>query len=102
MTNVKNKYLLLLNEADNILLATQNVPAGTVIEIDSLPLTLGFSLALGHKVARRQIPAGAPVIKYGVPIGEATQPITPGAHVHVHNLRSTYTATHILEVAPHE
>jgi len=40
----------------------------------------------GHKYARCAIAAGAPVIKYGLPIGHATCPIAAGEHVHVHNL----------------
>jgi (2R)-sulfolactate sulfo-lyase subunit alpha len=42
---------------------------------------------LGHKVALRDIAAGDPVIKYGVPIGLATTDIRAGQHVHVHNLK---------------
>ena len=42
----------------------------------------------GHKMALASIAAGAPVIKYGNPIGFATQPIAKGAHVHTQNLRT--------------
>jgi hypothetical protein len=42
----------------------------------------------GHKVALRDIPAGAAVLKYGVRIGHATQPIQAGDWVHLHNLAS--------------
>lgn len=42
-------------------------------------------IGMGHKVALADIPAGAPVIKYGVTIGVATQAISKGEHVHVHN-----------------
>ena len=41
----------------------------------------------GHKVAIRPLHEGAPVVKYGVTIGNATQPIEAGEHVHVHNCR---------------
>ncbi len=40
----------------------------------------------GHKVALCDIPAGAEVIKYGFPIGRATQDIAKGEWVHSHNL----------------
>ncbi len=40
----------------------------------------------GHKVALCDIPAGAEVIKYGFPIGKATQDIAKGEWVHSHNL----------------
>jgi altronate dehydratase small subunit len=45
-------------------------------------------IPLGHKVARRALAAGHRILKYGAAIGEATQAIAAGAHVHVHNLRS--------------
>lgn len=40
----------------------------------------------GHKVALCDIPAGTEVIKYGFPIGRATQDIAEGEWVHSHNL----------------
>ena len=40
----------------------------------------------GHKYARCVLAAGENVIKYGMPIGHATQAIAVGEHVHTHNL----------------
>ncbi len=40
----------------------------------------------GHKEARRDLPAGALVHKYGQVIGVTTAPVRAGEHVHVHNL----------------
>jgi altronate hydrolase len=40
----------------------------------------------GHKIALRDIPAGAEVRKYGWSIGRALAPIPAGSHVHDHNL----------------
>lgn len=34
-----------------------------------------------------------------MPIGIATRAIAAGEHVHVHNIRSAYTATHALQDA---
>jgi altronate dehydratase small subunit len=45
-------------------------------------------IALGHKVALRDIAAGEAVIKFGVLIGHASQTIQRGAWVHLHNLAS--------------
>ena len=45
-------------------------------------------ISLGHKVAMRDIEAGKDVIEYGRPIGRATQSISSGSRVHVHNLKS--------------
>lgn len=57
------------------------------------------ALALGHKLARRPITAREPILKYGMPIGFATQPIPAGAHVHLHNVRSGYTPSVVLSDA---
>ena len=58
-------------------------------------------LSTGHKHALCPIAAGENVIKYGAPIGHATQDIAPGEWVHTHNLATnlsgqldyTYTPT---------
>jgi len=42
----------------------------------------------GHKVALRDIAVNEAIIKFGVRIGHATQPIARGAWVHLHNLAS--------------
>ena len=42
----------------------------------------------GHKYALKAIRAGENVIKYGSPIGHATEEIAAGDHVHTHNLRT--------------
>lgn len=43
----------------------------------------------GHKTALCDIKKGEKVIKYGFPIGEATEDIAAGSHVHSHNLRTS-------------
>ena len=53
---------------------------GSVTAVEDIPL--------GHKIAMRDIPAGDQVIKYGRPIGKATQAIARGAWVHTHNLKT--------------
>lgn len=45
-------------------------------------------IPLGHKIAMKAIQAGEKVIKYNVPIGNATAGIAPGEHVHTHNLKT--------------
>jgi altronate dehydratase small subunit len=52
--------------------------------------TLGAreKIELGHKVALNAIAAGAPVVKFGIIIGVASRPISPGEWVHLHNCRS--------------
>jgi altronate hydrolase len=45
-----------------------------------------YGVPVGHKIARRLIKKGEPVIKYGYPIGIATDDIQKGTWVHTHNL----------------
>ena len=89
--------LLLLNEADNVLVATARVRAGETIMIGGIRVIPGTELPIGHKLARRPIAAGEKIVKYAAPIGSATVAIAAGTHVHVHNVRSDYTPTYHLE-----
>lgn len=49
-------------------------------------------IPVGHKIALREIKAGEPVVKYGVPIGGAVADIPAGCWVHLHNMKSFYDA----------
>lgn len=73
--------------ADNVVVAVQPVRAGDVLSVEQeLVVTASEEIPMGHKIALRDIPAGEAVIKYGVPIGRASQDIPRGAHVHIHNI----------------
>ncbi|MFO1175027.1 MAG: UxaA family hydrolase [Paracoccaceae bacterium] len=94
-----DKRLLLLAPEDNVVVARAPIAEGETVVLEGRAVTLATSVALGHKLARRPIRAGEPVVKYGAVIGTATEVIAPGTHVHLHNLKSNYTATHSLEAA---
>lgn len=79
-----------LHPHDNVLIALTRLPAGTPCPAAGPDCVLATDIPFGHKVALRPIVPGEAVVKYGVPIGLATAPIAPGAHVHLHNLRSGY------------
>ncbi len=50
--------------------------------------TLSQNVALGHKVALKDLNVGDTVIKYGQDIGRVTAAVHKGAHVHTHNLKT--------------
>ena len=54
--------------------------AGSVKLRDNVPL--------GHKVALRDLSVDKPVIKYGRPVGKTVRPVSRGAHVHTHNVKT--------------
>ncbi|WP_112323085.1 UxaA family hydrolase [Oceanibium sediminis] len=89
--------LLRLHAADNVLVATGPVGPGPTPVSGSGTLELRAKVTLGHKVAAEAIAAGAQIMKYGVPIGSATDQIPAGAHVHVDNMKSDYTPTYALD-----
>ena len=82
---------------DNVAAATTTIEAGESITIDGRPVAAPTRVPTGHKVAVAPIAAGEKVIKYGAPIGSATQDIEPGEYVHTHNLASDYLPTYTLD-----
>ena len=89
--------LLLLDPADNVLVAIQTLEAGDTLTVDGQRVNVPARLTLGHKLAARAIRAGEKILKYRVPIGSATQDIAAGEHVHLHNMKSDYIQTFTLE-----
>jgi SAF domain len=85
--------LLRLAAGDNVYIATADLASGDVVTSTGDVVTLGTPVDLGHKIAAQDIPAGAQVVRSGMPIGRATTPIGAGEWVHTHNLRSDYIAT---------
>lgn len=97
-----DERLLLLAEADNVLVAKRLIGEGEAIVVSGHPVRISKAVLLGHKIARRVIEPGEKVMKYGVPIGSATRRIDIGEHVHVHNMQSDYTRTHVIEASDEE
>ncbi|HEY1447958.1 MAG TPA: altronate dehydratase family protein [Caulobacteraceae bacterium] len=73
-----------LNQADNVVVASARVPTGALV-VGEAVRTLE-PIPSGHKMATAAIATGEPILKYGQVIGQATQEIATGAHVHTHNL----------------
>ena len=92
----RDKRLLLLDEADNVLVAISRIRGGETVTLEGATIALPADLPIGHKLARRAIAEGEKIIKYRAPIGSATADIAVGAHVHVHNVKSDYTPTYYL------
>lgn len=99
MTDATDPRLILLDARDTVLVVRRAIAGGTSLLIDGRACTVSTAVSMGHKLARQPIAPGDKVIKYGVSIGSATAAIAPGAHVHVHNMKSDYTATHTLDAA---
>ena len=85
---------------DMVAVALRPLTAGETAsygEGEVAPLT---DIPMGHKVALRDIAKGEAVIKYGFPIGQATEAIPRGAHIHSHNLRTLLSGAHAYAYHP--
>jgi altronate hydrolase len=78
--------VILLHPEDSVAIARVRVEAGQELEIGGRHISAHAPIPAGHKIAIRDIAAGAPVYRYGNVIGYASQAIATGDHVHVHNL----------------
>ena len=77
-----------ITSRDMVAVALQPLKAGETVSFGAKEITLKDDLPMGHKAAMRDIRKGEAVIKYGYPIGEATEDIPEGGHVHTHNLHT--------------
>lgn len=66
--------LVKVHNSDNVAIAVKPLPAGTEIE----GLHINQDIPQAHKVALEDIPTGSPVIRYGVILGYAMNPIKKG------------------------
>ena len=71
-------HILQIHPDDNVAVALEPLKAGEVVETSAGTVTLREDIPQGHKLALTDIPAGATVVKYGFPIGHATQAIHVG------------------------
>src|SRR6202140_5966868 len=91
------RKLLRIHRDDNVLIVVVPVKPGDRDMVDGREIVFAQNVAIGHKVAARDIKAGEKVYKCGGPIGSAKKMIPAGAHMHLHNLKSDYIATYTLD-----
>ncbi len=75
---------------DNVATLIDDASAGPIeiVGADRREVVAAEKIFCGHKIALTDIAAGSAVVKFGVRIGHASQPIHRGAWVHLHNLAS--------------
>lgn len=80
-----------LSAEDNVATLLRAVAKGERVQVGgaaAAEVVAAQDIALCHKIALVALAPSDRIFKYGEPIGEATQAIAVGAHVHIHNLRS--------------
>ncbi len=73
---------------DNVAVAIRPLSAGEEVEVSGARVVLRDDVPAGHKFALGRLPQGAPIVKYGFPIGALTQSAEAGNWIHSHNLRT--------------
>lgn len=75
--------VIVLHPDDTVAVLPARAEAGSAPLGSGVPL--GAPVAAGHKIARKAMGQGEPVIKFGQIIGRASRSIAIGEHVHNHN-----------------
>jgi altronate hydrolase len=87
-TSVDRSPAVLLRPDDTVAVAARPIPRGARIAAGEHTIAALEPIGLGHKLAVVDLPAGAPVRKYGQIIGFAQRDISAGSWVHSHNLKA--------------
>ncbi len=78
------KSYIKLNGIDNVAITVNAIPTGTMIMED---IVANQDIPQGHKIALCNLAEGEAIIRYGVTLGYATQPIKKGDWIHDHMLK---------------
>lgn len=86
------KKAIAMNQKDNVATLLADVDKDDVVQVRAgekvMKVKVQEKIQFGHKFAMKKINKGQNVMKYGEVIGQATQDISEGHHVHVHNVES--------------
>lgn len=85
MLNVSDRApAVQLNSRDNVVIALRDLEPGEALS--AWGIVVQSAILQAHKVASQPISKGEHILRYGQIIGQATQGIAAGEHVHVQNL----------------
>lgn len=83
---------MIFDTNDSVAVVIESIKSGDdinyFVEGDLKKIKALHDVVIYHKVAVKEIKKGCSVIKYGESIGNATQDIKIGQHVHTYNLES--------------
>lgn len=85
---LQKQQFLRIHPHDNVLVALQNLAAGTMINFEGDTFALTADIAAKHKFSLTELKTGDEILMYGVLVGKATQPIPKGGPI------STQTVHH--------
>ena len=84
---------LRINPADSVVVCLQPKKAGDIVDIDGRQVVVNQDIPAGHKLLIEDTAKGQNIIKYGYPIGHATEDLKAGDWVNEHNLKTNLSGT---------
>ena len=83
--------MVVMAPGDNVGIATRDIAAGaTARDLRGCRQVALEAIPQGHKIALADIAPDDLLVRYGVPVGVATDAIGAGRLAHVHNVASRY------------
>jgi altronate hydrolase len=80
--------IIKIHSLDNVAVALRDLEQGEHVSVAGHSLVLTQAVGRGHKFALQPLAVNAQVMKYGLPIGHATQPVAAGEIIHSNNART--------------
>ena len=77
-----------ISDLDNVAVALHPIAEGEEITAGGITVKALMDIPQGHKIALLPIKKGENVVKYGFPIGHATEDAAPGTWMHTHNVKT--------------
>ena len=84
--SAQKAIFLQIHPADNVLVALQNLAAGTSIQFNGNTITLVTDVPAKHKFTIDAIKADEPIMMYGVLVGKASRDLLKGEQITVDNV----------------
>ncbi len=82
--------VVMMKPQDTVAVALMSIPVNSHVQVTcqdrSFSIEIKEHIEFGHKFAVVPISKGEDILKYGEVIGQASQDIQIGEHVHIHNL----------------
>jgi altronate hydrolase len=94
------KESMRINAYDNVAVALRELLEGEEVEVGNQVIVVKETVVRGHKFAITPIVLDQDVVKYGFPIGHATQKIGVGEWVHTHNTKTNLQGIEEYEYHP--
>jgi altronate hydrolase len=82
------KTFLQIHPSDNVAVALDELNPQDTVSVNEENIVIKNRIETGHKFAVKNISINENIIKYGYPIGHATEDIPAGTHVHIHNVKT--------------